>query len=230
MQPMSLQVTEGLKVTVLPNLNHQFLMPTRDVALGYGVNSTTIRGHQHRNSEDFIEGKHFLKGVSISNTLGDNIQPHAVYYTKRGIVRLGFFIKSKNARLFRDWAEDLIVEKSESKVKADFSEYSRRLQAEYKATEHQEILEAVTENAIIAVGSAQKLGKRLGISPSVFTFIKNRPWLVSEENQKAIIIACRNILSRNAQVDTETIEDLLKIEDAALRLSLYTKMQKGGLI
>ena len=30
-------------------------------------------------------------------------------WTKRGIIRLGFFIKSDRARLFRDWAEELII-------------------------------------------------------------------------------------------------------------------------
>ena len=38
-----------------------------------------------------------------------NAQPHQVFWTKRGIIRLGFFIKSKQAILFRDWAEDLII-------------------------------------------------------------------------------------------------------------------------
>lgn len=32
-------------------------------------------------------------------------------WTKRGIVRLGFFIKSERAKMFRDWAEDLVINK-----------------------------------------------------------------------------------------------------------------------
>ena len=36
-----------------------------------------------------------------------------VLWTKRGIVRLGFFIKSERARMFRDWAEDLVINKVE---------------------------------------------------------------------------------------------------------------------
>jgi len=34
-------------------------------------------------------------------------------WTKRGIVRLGFFIKSERAKLFRDWAEDFILRPAE---------------------------------------------------------------------------------------------------------------------
>ena len=32
-------------------------------------------------------------------------------WTKRGIVRLGFFVKSERAKMFRDWAEDLVIDK-----------------------------------------------------------------------------------------------------------------------
>lgn len=116
---ISLKVTEGLKVTVLPDSNHEFLMTTKDVAAGYGISSDTVRSHLSKNPNDFIEGKHYVKGVAILHTLKKNFQPHQIYYTKRGVVRLGFFIKSDRARLFRDWAEDLIIHQLE--------EYSQNL-------------------------------------------------------------------------------------------------------
>jgi len=107
-QTMSLQVTEGLTVTILPDSNHEFLIPTNQVAKGYGVSEYNIRRHKLEHFTELQEGKHFLSSVSI---------PHAAHkgsskgtlWTKRGIVRLGFFIKSDRAKLFRDWAEDLII-------------------------------------------------------------------------------------------------------------------------
>ena len=33
-------------------------------------------------------------------------------WTKRGVVRLGFFIKTSKAKQFRDWAEDYIIERA----------------------------------------------------------------------------------------------------------------------
>ena len=86
---VSMQVTEGLTVTVLPDSNHEFLMGTKEVAKGYGSTEYAIRQNKSTNSTDFIEGRHFVKGVSISHT-----QPHQIFWTKRGIVRLGFFIKT----------------------------------------------------------------------------------------------------------------------------------------
>ena len=113
LKEMNLKVTEELSVNVLPNSDFEFLMTTKEVAHAYDVSPQNIREHQRVN-DDFIEGKHFIKGVRISDTLGKNAQPHQVFWTKRGIVRLGFFIKSERSKLFRDWAEDLIINVLES--------------------------------------------------------------------------------------------------------------------
>lgn len=105
---IKMQVTAELAVNVIPNQNYDYVMTTKEVAHGYGVSPQNIREHQRVN-DDFVEGKHFVKGISFSDTLGKNAQPHQIFWTKRGIVRLGFFIKSEQAKLFRDWAEDLII-------------------------------------------------------------------------------------------------------------------------
>jgi len=111
-------VCEGITVSVIPDQNHEFLMTTREVALGYDVSPYTIRRHSMEHSSELHEGKHFIKGVQKCHTLAKgvqkthtlaNAQPHQVFWTKRGIVRLGFFIKSQRAKLFRDWAEELIL-------------------------------------------------------------------------------------------------------------------------
>lgn len=107
-QIMHLQVTDGLAVAVIQNTSFEFIMPTKDVALGYGISGGTIRKHQERYNDDFIEGKHFVKGATISHTLS-NVQPHQVFWTKAGVIRLGFFIKSERAKIFRDWAESVIL-------------------------------------------------------------------------------------------------------------------------
>lgn len=104
---MSLTVTEGLTVSILPNPTHQFLMTSKEAAIGYGCTEYAIRHIKSSHSSELIEGKHFLTAVRISHSEPNN----KVYWTKRGVVRLGFFIKSKNAKLFRDWAEDLIIDK-----------------------------------------------------------------------------------------------------------------------
>lgn len=111
---LPITVMEGVTVNVLPNPEHEFLMTTNEVAIGYGVSKYNIRQHKLMHSDELIEGKHFITAVSIPN--GDKRTPHnAVYWTKRGIVRLGFFIKSERAKLFRDWAEELIIRVDEQR-------------------------------------------------------------------------------------------------------------------
>lgn len=105
---LPMTVMEGVTVNVLPNPEHEFLMSTADVAHGYGTSSKNIREHKRVNSE-FIEGKHFISGAKISGSDPCN----KVYWTKRGIIRLGFFIKSERAKLFRDWAEELVIKINE---------------------------------------------------------------------------------------------------------------------
>ena len=109
---MSLNVTDGLTVTILPDSIHEFLMSTLEVAHGYGTSEYAIRTAKIRHESELIEGKHYVKGVTLCHTL-PNSQPHKIYWTKRGVVRLGFFIKSKISQQFRDWAEELVLQKIE---------------------------------------------------------------------------------------------------------------------
>jgi len=111
---LNMQVTEGLAVAVYPNHQHEFLLPTKEVALGYDVSPYTIRQHKKEHHDELIEGKHYLSNVSIPHAAKKGAS-RSTMWTKRGIVRLGFFIKSERAKLFRDWAEDLIIKVDEHK-------------------------------------------------------------------------------------------------------------------
>lgn len=110
---LQMQVTDGLQVAVYPNHQHEFLLPTKEVALGYDASPYSIRMAKKRHSEELIEGKHFLSNVTFC--YGAKGSSRGTMWTKRGIVRLGFFIKSERAKLFRDWAEDLIIKVDEHK-------------------------------------------------------------------------------------------------------------------
>lgn len=113
---LPMTVTEGVTVNVLPNEQHEYLMTTREVAAGYGASKYSVLKALHRNNADFERGKHFLLGVDILSTPANGIIQHnSILLTKRGIVRLGFFIKSERAKLFRDWAEELIIRVDEQR-------------------------------------------------------------------------------------------------------------------
>lgn len=101
---------DGQVIEVMPDAEHEYLLTTEQVAAGYGVAVETIRTHKRDHADELAEGKHFLS-VGIPNARpGRGAQTQTVW-TKRGIVRLGFFIRSERAARFRDMAEDLVVQK-----------------------------------------------------------------------------------------------------------------------
>jgi hypothetical protein len=107
-QILAVKVTDDLSVQIVPNKNNEWLMTTSEVAKGYGVSKSTIWNHHSRYSSEFIDGHHFIKGLTKSEGL-PNSQPHQVYWTKAGVIRLGFHIKSERAKQFRDWAEKVVL-------------------------------------------------------------------------------------------------------------------------
>lgn len=109
---LPMTVTEGVSVHVLPNEQHEFLMTTKEVANGYCVTEYAIRQNKVSLGLELTEGKHYVLAVSIPHgELPSALKTahNAVLWTKRGIVRLGFAMRSERAKLFRDWAEELII-------------------------------------------------------------------------------------------------------------------------
>lgn len=117
---IQMKVSDNLEVSVIADLKHEFLMTTAEVAKGYGINANTLRGHKFDHKDELIEGKHFItcvqdldSHVAKRNADTKSATYKQILWTKRGIIRLGFFIKSERAKLFRDWAEDLVIRVSE---------------------------------------------------------------------------------------------------------------------
>lgn len=113
---IQMKVSDNLEVSVIADDTYEFLMTTAEVAKGYGINSATLRSHKYHYQDEFKEGKHFITSVEKINAnckSNGYLQNKQTLWTKRGIVRLGFFIKSERARLFRDWTEDLVIRVSE---------------------------------------------------------------------------------------------------------------------
>jgi hypothetical protein len=77
-------------------------LPTALVAEGFGCTAEAVRSHKTRNGSELREGKHWIKTT-------DPDKVARIYWSKRGIVRLGFLIDSDQARAFRDAAEDFIL-------------------------------------------------------------------------------------------------------------------------
>lgn len=107
---LTLQVMNDLTVQLYTNPQFDFLMDTKTVADGYGVSPSTIKSNKSHHLDELIEGKHYVYGKAVQNLdTPSNFQPHTLLWTKAGVIRLGFFIKSERAKIFRDWAENVVL-------------------------------------------------------------------------------------------------------------------------
>lgn len=114
---------EGSSLSVITNPEHEWLLDSATVALAYGITEAGLRMHKLRHSNELILNKHFIEveanslivnSVTNSDTLHTSVLK--TFWTKKGVVRLGFFIKSEQAAKFRDFAEDLVLKGTPTSV------------------------------------------------------------------------------------------------------------------
>lgn len=123
---MALVIFENTELNLIEDSNNDFLISSKDVAKGYGCSSASIRNHLKNHSKELKEGKHWIK-KDVQTKGGVQSITH---WTKKGIVRLGFFIKSERAKKFRDWAEDYIVNQKslvETNIQIELSELRQEI-------------------------------------------------------------------------------------------------------
>ncbi|MGE4268201.1 MAG: hypothetical protein AB7F25_12260 [Deferribacterales bacterium] len=100
---------EGAEMMAHPSPEHGKVLSTADVAKGYGCKEGAIRSHLSRHADEIIDGKHFITVANCDSNPKAGIPHQKTYWTPRGIMRLGMFIKSDRAKRFRDWAEDVLL-------------------------------------------------------------------------------------------------------------------------
>ena len=97
----------ALNLNVTPTNDHrQWFMMIEEVAQGYGVDYFTILKHFERHSEELRPN--IERGTTICHTPGGPQEKTVIY--REGVIKLGFFIRSKQAAAFRQWATDVIVD------------------------------------------------------------------------------------------------------------------------
>jgi hypothetical protein len=114
-EPILVQIADNLSVQLHPIPQHEFLMSTKQVAEAYGVSVKAIGGQKQRN--EFVEGTHFFIHDELQNVVLRGRETVSkvkrLYFTKRGVVRMGFFLTGQRAELVRTWAENALIEKLE---------------------------------------------------------------------------------------------------------------------
>ena len=109
-EPIKVQIVDNLSVQITPDSKYEFLITTNELAAAYGVTEKAIRAQKSRN--EFVDGIHFFQ--SLQNVARGNLKYNRTFYTKRGMIRMGFFVKSERAEQVRNWAENALMKELES--------------------------------------------------------------------------------------------------------------------
>ncbi|MFY9090145.1 phage antirepressor KilAC domain-containing protein [Arcobacter aquimarinus] len=134
-ETISIEISDELVVEVQPNVEHEWLLSSKDVAEGYGLSESGLRNTKTRYSDELLEGTHWVLSQNGTKLGG---RP-STYWTKEGVVMLGFFIKTPTAKEFRRWASNFIVEKSkEPKAPSIPMTYIEALQAHLESVKQLE--------------------------------------------------------------------------------------------
>lgn len=100
---MSLIEFQGTSIELDLSDEYVFLLSTKEASKCFGCSADAIRQSKSHNQHELIESKH-------SFTVRNSNNAKKIMWTKRGIVHLGFFIKSKCIKEFRKWATNYVID------------------------------------------------------------------------------------------------------------------------
>jgi hypothetical protein len=88
---------ETILSAAVPSQSHGWLLNTAQVAEGYGVSDSTLRGHKSNKPDELKEGQHWIK------------EGKTTFWTQAGVIQLGFHVQSARGNAFRQMAEQLVL-------------------------------------------------------------------------------------------------------------------------
>lgn len=174
------KINDELQVEVVTNVEHEWLLSTKDVAEGYGLSESGVRKAKERYADELEDGKHYV--TDSRESMG---RPSTMW-TKRGVARLGFFIKTPMAKEFRDWAEDFIIEgghkPSTPVIPQSFAEAlmlaAQQAQAIELMTPKVATYDALMDPSVIPTITLTEAGKQLGYSQKTFFAMLRRDKII----------------------------------------------------
>lgn len=223
----------GVALRVRPDEKHGWLMSTEDVAAGYGVTSEAIRKVKSRHSDEIKPGEHFSsvtichagadplqeqRNAKLANPnkhwnknggKPDNLQRVATVWTKRGVLRLGMFLTSERARIFRDWCEDVVLSVVEQApaAKADWPVPRTFSEALRLAADQAEEIERLKQDKAILEPKAEALDSLCDLQ-GFYTLqqVGNHASINMGRNLLFAELRRRGILQKNNQPYREHVE------------------------
>ncbi|WP_172201127.1 hypothetical protein [Campylobacter sp. RM16188] len=165
---------------------------TEYVAENYGVKISTIKEHKRLHDDEILENIHFLIDTN-------KFKKPIIKWTLRGIIKIGMFIRSKEAKNFRIWAEQELEKAilDEQKRLADINEQLKQ------------------KDKLIEDYRAKALSRSRPLPPSEFEELNSKLNRTKRELEN-LQIAYREDCSDTVRLNMR-IEELYKREDELKR-------------
>ncbi|MCR8690585.1 MULTISPECIES: hypothetical protein [Campylobacter] len=164
----------------MQTLTLQKLFTTAQVASNYGITQDTIRDHKKDHSDEIIENLHFIVDKNDKN------RP-LIKWTLRGIIKLGMFIRSPQAKAFRLWAEQELEKSINDELeKARLTRLKSIEQTNRIANlEAIQISQAKHHQSVVNGYKAQltKQGKKIELLKTKLTIAKNEAKSLSNDEE-----------------------------------------------
>ena len=91
---------DQLTMEIKPHKDHQWILQHKLVADNYGISASHLHNVKKRHGDELSEGKHYFLDEATQCT----------YWTREGVISLGFHIHSEEAKIFRSWATEVIID------------------------------------------------------------------------------------------------------------------------
>jgi phage anti-repressor protein len=105
-EKVSVEIAEGVFITVTPDPQHTFLMQMSDAEMAFGVSHWNLKSVKSRKC---VEGEHFIRMSGAIPKNGYLLSATISPFTFNGILELCKHIKTPEALQMRQWAEDLLM-------------------------------------------------------------------------------------------------------------------------
>jgi len=201
---MQIAIFNNIHLHIQEDITHEFLLSNKEVALGYGVAIQSLSQAKTNHSDELIENKHWLK-LQVQTKGG---MQKVIHWTKRGIVRLGFFIKSEQAKRFRDWAEDLILSSETAqnplKQRTEELEYAQR---QFELFEKIFLKIGIRDKYELAIASNSAVQNETGID---FIELSGKK-ILKPSNENIEILKNNNLIGDNLEKKEKFYKDIANV-------------------
>ncbi len=110
-RPIALIQYKELELHPVIDNKHDWLLSQNETCEAFSIDNAAIERLMEAHTETLSENRHYLTSTLVSG--GSTTSP-IMFWTKKGIIRLAYYLKSDDALAFLDFAEDLDLTSDQS--------------------------------------------------------------------------------------------------------------------